>query len=130
MDFFTLSILDSFKRIIDVWASRSKIVLKAFLEHNSCGLNISSKNRSLNMLDTISCMTKIWNNEIDRLLLSWFKKKCYSFFLCQLGSFGRINADPARKASRRPNSKKAIPKLYPTFLVIVLRLKVFLLFSH
>ena len=62
----TLSMLVSFRRMIDVWASRSNIILRPFFEHISCGRNISSWKRSLNMLETMSCITVWMNRRTDR----------------------------------------------------------------
>jgi len=133
----TLSMLDSFKRIIDVWARRSNMIRRAFREHTCCGLNISSKKRSLNMCVAMSCIT--WFLKVlNRLHLGFWKQqknrkrknRTYFFSLFLLEFFGHTSVDQAHITFHHSSSRKSTAKPFLTFFFLLLPTQIDILYRY
>lgn len=74
----TLSIDAVLRRIIEACARRSKSILIDDLEYMAWGLNISSMNRRLNIVETMSCMTKTENDKKANYRYRWWTSRIYN----------------------------------------------------
>lgn len=76
--------------IIDAWASLSNTVLRPFFEYSCCGLKSSSMNLRLNMVPTISWITK--NKKLSTQSVFFIKLKKLRAIRAHT-VFSKLNAD-------------------------------------